>query len=244
MENTAAGLASSLRLCGTGTTGAALGTSSVSSTCLCSFSPVIATSASQSLGQRLAVAIGENASFAVVPGSNHACQLEQPVRPDRSSASSSRGPRHLSVVSRRRSANVSSSAHRAQTRIPIASSRPDEQLQACRAGKHRKQVAALSLTECQSCRLHRERCPQRVQRGPRARHSAAITTTATATTASEDRYRNPPPRLPRRTASVFLPESASPLRSRRLFACRSADASIPVADRRHDRATAILEKRA
>ena len=32
----------------------------------------------KALGRRLADAIGQNASFAVVPGSNHACQLERP----------------------------------------------------------------------------------------------------------------------------------------------------------------------
>jgi len=31
------------------------------------------------LGRRLAGAIGDNATFRVVDGSNHACQLERPV---------------------------------------------------------------------------------------------------------------------------------------------------------------------
>jgi 2-succinyl-6-hydroxy-2,4-cyclohexadiene-1-carboxylate synthase len=77
MENTAAGLASSLRLCGTGTQEPLwerIGELDM---------PVLVLAGDRderfkALGRRLADAIGQNASFAVVPGSNHACQLERP----------------------------------------------------------------------------------------------------------------------------------------------------------------------
>jgi 2-succinyl-6-hydroxy-2,4-cyclohexadiene-1-carboxylate synthase len=78
MENTGPGLASSLRLCGTGRQEPLwerVGELTM---------PVLVLAGERderftSLGRRLADAIGDNATFAVVAGSNHACQLERPV---------------------------------------------------------------------------------------------------------------------------------------------------------------------
>jgi 2-succinyl-6-hydroxy-2,4-cyclohexadiene-1-carboxylate synthase len=78
MENTGPGLASSLRLCGTGRQEPLwerLGELTM---------PVLVLAGERDqrfrlLGRRLADAIGDNATFAVVAGSNHACQLERPV---------------------------------------------------------------------------------------------------------------------------------------------------------------------
>ena len=78
MENTGHGLASSLRLCGTGRQEPLwerLGELTM---------PVLVLAGERDerfrlLGRRLADAIGGNATFALVAGSNHACQLERPV---------------------------------------------------------------------------------------------------------------------------------------------------------------------
>jgi 2-succinyl-6-hydroxy-2,4-cyclohexadiene-1-carboxylate synthase len=82
MENTAAGLASSLRLCGTGSQEPLwerVGELEM---------PVLVLAGDRDerfkvLGRRLAEAIGANAGFAVVPESNHACQLERPAETHR-----------------------------------------------------------------------------------------------------------------------------------------------------------------
>jgi 2-succinyl-6-hydroxy-2,4-cyclohexadiene-1-carboxylate synthase len=78
MENTGPGLASSLRLCGTGRQEALWGRLGELTM------PVLVLAGERDerfrlLGRRLADAIGGNATFAVVAGSNHACQLERPV---------------------------------------------------------------------------------------------------------------------------------------------------------------------
>jgi 2-succinyl-6-hydroxy-2,4-cyclohexadiene-1-carboxylate synthase len=78
MENTGPGLASSLRLCGTGRQEPLwerVGQLTM---------PVLVLAGERDerftlLGRRLADAIGDNATFAVVAGSGHACQLERPV---------------------------------------------------------------------------------------------------------------------------------------------------------------------
>ena len=78
MENTAAGLASSLRLCGTGRQEPLWER-------VCELDmPVLVLAGDRDerfkvLGRRLAEAMGANAGFAVVAGSNHACQLERPA---------------------------------------------------------------------------------------------------------------------------------------------------------------------
>jgi 2-succinyl-6-hydroxy-2,4-cyclohexadiene-1-carboxylate synthase len=78
MENSAAGLASSLRLCGTGTQESLWGRVGELDM------PVLVLAGEHderftALGKRLAAAIGDNATFVVVPGSSHACQLARPV---------------------------------------------------------------------------------------------------------------------------------------------------------------------
>lgn len=77
MQNSARGLASSLRLCGTGTQEPLW--SRVGDLDM----PVLLLAGERDerfglLGRRLADSIGDNATFAVVAGSSHACQLERP----------------------------------------------------------------------------------------------------------------------------------------------------------------------
>ena len=77
MENRASGLASSLRLCGAGTQEPLW--QRVGDLAM----PVLVIAGERDarftiLGEKLAQAIGSNARFAVVPGANHACQLERP----------------------------------------------------------------------------------------------------------------------------------------------------------------------
>lgn len=78
LQNSAADLASSLRLCGTGRQVPLW--SRVGELAM----PVLVLAGDRDerfklLGQRLADSIGANATFTVVPASNHACQLERPA---------------------------------------------------------------------------------------------------------------------------------------------------------------------
>jgi 2-succinyl-6-hydroxy-2,4-cyclohexadiene-1-carboxylate synthase len=78
MESSAAGLASSLRLCGTGKQEPLWERAGELAM------PVLVLAGEHderftSIGSKLASAIGDNATFVVVPESNHACQLERPA---------------------------------------------------------------------------------------------------------------------------------------------------------------------
>jgi 2-succinyl-6-hydroxy-2,4-cyclohexadiene-1-carboxylate synthase len=79
LRNDPSGLASSLRLCGTGKQDDHWGrVANIASPAL-----VVAGENDKrftAIGQRLAFCIGSNASFAAVPGSGHACQLEEPTK--------------------------------------------------------------------------------------------------------------------------------------------------------------------
>ena len=77
LRNTAAGLASSLRLAGTGTQQPLWDQLAELSM------PVLVVAGERddkfsAVGSRIAEAIGPNATFALVPGAGHACHLEQP----------------------------------------------------------------------------------------------------------------------------------------------------------------------
>ncbi len=77
LRNTAAGLASSLRLAGTGTQQPLWDQLAELSM------PVLVVAGERddkfsAIGSRIAEAIGPNATFALVPGAGHACHLEQP----------------------------------------------------------------------------------------------------------------------------------------------------------------------